>query len=82
MQLLRERDQRPMTTPSFRADEFHKAARSEPKRNCVCVARRAGVVELRDDKRAFGGPGDVRLRFTDAGFDAFLTEVRSGQLTT
>lgn len=69
-----------MMTPWFRTDEFRKATRSNPDKNCVCVARRSGVVELRDDKQVFGGPGDVRLRFTDAEFDAFLAGVQTGQL--
>jgi hypothetical protein len=69
-----------MMTSPFRAEEFRKAARSNPTKDCVQVARRTGVVELRDDKQRFGEPGDVRLRFTAAEFDAFLAGVCSGEL--
>jgi Domain of unknown function (DUF397) len=69
-----------MMTPSFGADEFRKATRSNPTKDCVQIARRAGVVEVRDDKQQFGAPGDVRLRFTAAEFDAFLAGVQSGEL--
>ncbi|WP_210435098.1 hypothetical protein [Saccharopolyspora sp. ASAGF58] len=53
------------TTPPLSAEgEFRKAARSQPDLSCVCVARRDGWVELRDDKTVFGGPDDHRLVFT------------------
>lgn len=67
-----------MTPPTFAEDEFFKAAASLPDRECVCVARRDGWVELRDDKTTFGAPNDLRLRFTEDQFDTFLAGVRAG----
>jgi hypothetical protein len=64
------------TRPTFDEHEFRKAKISDPDRNCVRVARRDGWVELRDDKTAFGAPGDHRLRFTDEQFDAYQAGVR------
>ncbi|SFS65233.1 DUF397 domain-containing protein [Saccharopolyspora flava] len=66
------------TLPTFAENDFHKASASLPDRECVCVARRDGWVELRDDKTTFGAPDDLRLRFTEDEFDAFLVGVRSG----
>jgi hypothetical protein len=69
-----------MTTspPRFADHEFRKAARSEPKKNCVRVARRDGWVEMRDDK-LLGTPAyEVRaLRFTEEEFDAYLASIRA-----
>ena len=68
-----------ITSPAFAEREFRKASASNPNRECVRVARRDGRVELRDDKTAFGEPDDVRLVFTEAQFDEFLTGTRSGR---
>lgn len=69
-----------MTTsrPVFAEHEFRKAARSNPDRECVRVARGGGRVELRDDKVTFGAADDHRLVFTEAQFDAFLAGARAG----
>lgn len=66
------------TPPAFAERDFHKASASHANQECVRVARRGGWVELRDDKTAFGAPGDLRLVFTETQFDAFLSGVRSG----
>lgn len=66
------------TPPLFAEGEFRKAARSQPDLSCVCVARRDGWVELRDDKAVFGAPDDHRLVFTAEEFDAFLAGAREG----
>lgn len=62
----------------FAEEEFRKAAASNPTENCVRVARRGDWVELRDDKTAFGAPGDHRIVLTGEEFDRFQTGVRSG----
>ncbi|WP_223838277.1 hypothetical protein [Saccharopolyspora pogona] len=51
------------TAPSlaFAEIDFRKAGKSVPDKDCVCVARRDGWVELRDDKTVFGAPDDHRL---------------------
>lgn len=67
------------STLPFHQSDFRKASASNPDRECVRVARRDGWVEVRDDKTSFDGPKDVRLRFTEAQFDAFLAGMRSGQ---
>ncbi|WXK00933.1 DUF397 domain-containing protein [Saccharopolyspora sp. ID03-671] len=51
-----------------------------PDKECVRVARRDGWVELRDDKKPFGATDDLRIRFTEEQFDAFLVGVRSGDV--
>lgn len=66
------------TLPLHESD-FRKASASHPDRECVRVARRDGRVELRDDKTAFGAPDDIRLVFTEAQFDEFLTGTRNGR---
>ncbi|WP_243794829.1 DUF397 domain-containing protein [Saccharopolyspora gloriosae] len=65
--------------PAFTEPDFRKASASQPNKECVCVARKDGWVELRDDKAAFGAADDLRLVFTEAEFDAFLAGVRSGR---
>lgn len=67
--------------PTFGVDEFRKASKSEPHRECVCVARRDGWVEIRDDKTDFGSPADHRLRLTDSEFDTALARIRAGEST-
>ncbi|QWF78680.1 DUF397 domain-containing protein [Amycolatopsis sp. CA-230715] len=71
-----------MTTspPRFADHEFRKAARSEPKQNCVRVARRDGWVEVRDDKLQ-GRPeyATRALRLTEADFDDYQMAVREGR---
>lgn len=67
------------TLPAFAEHDFRKASASHPRRECVCVARRHGWVEIRDDKTVFGSPDDQRLVFTAAQFDAFQAGVRSGE---
>ena len=64
--------------PAFTPGEFRKASASRPDKECVCVARRDGWVELRDDKKEFDAPDDHRLLFTDEQFDTFLASVRAG----
>jgi hypothetical protein len=59
--------------PTFRQADFRKSGLSDPDRDCVEVARRAGWVQLRDSKTAFGGPGDGRLTVPAARFAAFRT---------
>jgi hypothetical protein len=63
----------------FAEEDFRKATASNPDMNCVRVARRADWVELRDDKTAFGAPGDHRIVLTSAEFDRFQAGVRSGR---
>lgn len=63
--------------PTFGEHEFRKATMSDPDKECVRVARRAGWVEIRDDKKTFGAPDDHRLVFTAEQFDGFLAGVRS-----
>ncbi|MBB5154938.1 DUF397 domain-containing protein [Saccharopolyspora phatthalungensis] len=68
------------TSPVFAEHEFRKASRSDPKKQCVEVARRDGWVEMRDDK--LKGTADYvtrALRFTEAEFDAFLVAAREGR---
>lgn len=65
--------------PAFDEPDFRKASASQPNKECVCVARKDGRVELRDDKTTFGAADDVRLVFTEDRFDAFLAGVRSGR---
>ncbi|MDI2032293.1 DUF397 domain-containing protein [Saccharopolyspora sp. TS4A08] len=68
------------TLPTFAQDDFHKATASHADKECVRVARRDGWVELRDDKKSFGATDDLRIRFTEEQFDAFLVGVRSGNV--
>jgi hypothetical protein len=65
-------------SPHFAEKDFRKATASNPTENCVRVARRAGWVELRDDKTAFGAPDDHRIVLTSAEFDRFQAGIRSG----
>ncbi|GAB3494771.1 DUF397 domain-containing protein [Amycolatopsis cihanbeyliensis] len=66
-------------SPRFAERDFRKATRSDPDKNCVCVARRDGWVELRDSKTAFGAADDHRLVFTAEEFDAYLAGARAGE---
>ena len=66
------------SAPRFAEEEFRKAMASHPTTDCVRVARRAGWVELRDDKIAFGAPDDHRIVLTSAEFDRFQAGIRSG----
>lgn len=71
-----------MTT--FAPEDFTKAKRSADTAdvsNCVRIARRGDIVELRDDKVEFGSPADHRLHFTSAEFDAFQNALRAGETT-
>ncbi|MCK2239735.1 MULTISPECIES: DUF397 domain-containing protein [unclassified Crossiella] len=70
-----------MTTgpAAFAEDEFMKAKRSDPKKECVEVARRDGWVEVRNSRMTWRAKDDHRLRFTATEFDAFLEGVRCGQ---
>jgi hypothetical protein len=63
----------------FAEEDFRKATASNPDMNCVRVARRADWVELRDDKTAFGIPGDHRIVLTSAEFDEFQAGIRAGR---
>lgn len=69
------------TTPAFTEADFRKSSASHPDKECVRVARRAGRVEIRDDKTAFGSPADHRLVLTETEFDTFLAATRAGQTT-
>ncbi|WP_346264273.1 hypothetical protein [Saccharopolyspora spinosa] len=51
--------------------EFRKASMSRPDKDCVCVARRDGWVELCDAKAVFGVSEDHWLVFAAEEFDAF-----------
>jgi len=63
----------------FAPEEFVKAGRSSPDKDCVEVARRDGWVELRDDKLKDTLYYDrVALRLTEAHFDAFQAALRAG----
>jgi len=62
--------------PNFRRAEFRKSSFSDPQQDCVEVAQRAGWVQVRDSKTAFGGPRDGRLGFSGARFREFLVTVR------
>jgi hypothetical protein len=64
--------------PHFAETDFKKAAASNPRQECVRVARRDGWAELRDDKAAFGGPDDHRIALTSTEFDAFQDGLRAG----
>ena len=64
--------------PTFTEGEFRKASRSEPDKQCVHVARRAGWVEVRDTKKVFGAADDHRLVFTAEQFDGFQAGIRTG----
>jgi uncharacterized protein DUF397 len=66
-------------SPHFAEEDFRKAAASNPTTNCVRVARRAGRVELRDDKATFGASDDHRIVLTSAEFDRFQAGIRSGR---
>lgn len=66
-------------SPHFAEQDFRKATASQPTENCVRVARRAGQVELRDDKTTFGSPEDHRIVLSGAEFDRFQAGVRSGK---
>lgn len=68
------------TSPSrFAEHEFRKATRSEPKQDCVRVARRDGWVEMRDDKLKGTPAYETQvLRFTEDEFDAYLASIRAG----
>jgi hypothetical protein len=65
--------------PTFTKGEFRKASRSEPDKQCVQVARRAGWVEIRDSKKVFGAADDHRLVFTAEQFDGYQAGVRAGE---
>ncbi|MCO1575849.1 DUF397 domain-containing protein [Crossiella sp. SN42] len=65
---------------AFAEDEFVKAIRSEPEKNCVQVARRDGWVEVRNSRMKWRAADDHRLRFTASQFDAYLNGVRCGQV--
>lgn len=71
------------TPPVFTDEEFRKASRSSPNQNCVTIARRDGVVEVRDDKLK-GTPYYERLalRLPEAEFDRFQAAVREGENLT
>jgi hypothetical protein len=66
-------------SPRFAEKDFRKATASNPNLDCVRVARRAGWVELRDDKTAFGAPDDHRIVLTSAEFDRFQAGIRAGR---
>lgn len=68
--------------PVFTRSEFRKANRSNADDQCVCVARRDGWVELRDDKTTFGATDDHRLVFTAEEFDTYLTAERQDSPAT
>lgn len=65
------------TLSPFTEDDFRKASRSEPQRDCVHVARRDGVTQFRDSKIGFGAVDDGRLTVSTEQFSAFVRAVRS-----
>lgn len=65
--------------PTFTEADFRKSSRSEPDRDCVLVARRAGWVEMRDSKIAFGAANDRHLVLTELEGSALLRAVQAGQ---
>jgi Domain of unknown function (DUF397) len=65
--------------PTFTEGEFRKASRSEPDKQCVHVARRAGWVEVRDTKKVFDAADDHRLVFTAEQFDDVQAAIRAGR---
>lgn len=65
---------------TFAETDFRKATASQPDKDCVRVARRDNLVELRDDKTEFGAADDHRLILSAEQFDAFQTAARTGLL--
>jgi hypothetical protein len=66
-----------MPLPLFGQHEFRKARMSDPHKDCVCVARRDGWVEIRDDKTEFDSADDHRLCFTEPQFDTYLAAIKT-----
>lgn len=64
------------TTHHFAEHNFRKSGRSEPDKNCVQLARRDGVAQLRDSKAGFGAVNDGRLTVSTEQFDAFARALR------
>lgn len=65
------------TLSPFSEDDFRKASHSEPDRNCVHVACRDGVAQLRDSKTGFDAADDGRLTVSSEQFSAFARALRS-----
>ncbi|WP_439659368.1 DUF397 domain-containing protein [Lentzea sp. HUAS TT2] len=50
-------------------------------KDCVQIARRDSIAEVRDTKKSFGAPDDHRLSFNAAQFDDFLARLARGDLS-
>lgn len=61
----------------FTAQDFRKSSFSDPDRNCVEVAQRTDLAQLRDSKTAFGADDDGRLTLDPVGFGALLRSMRA-----
>lgn len=59
----------------FTRGQFRKSKFSNPNANCVEVAQRPGLVEVRDSKTGFGSAADARLRMSPTTFTTFLVVV-------
>lgn len=51
---------------------FRKSSFSDPHANCVEIARRPEIVEVRDSKVEFGSAADVRIKLHPKAFSAFI----------
>lgn len=51
---------------------FRKSSFSDPHANCVEIARRPEIVEVRDSKVEFGSASDVRIKLHPKAFSAFI----------
>lgn len=69
------------SAPTFEEADFRKSSRSVPDKDCVHIARRDGMVEVRDTKKVFGASDDHRLSFTAEQFDDFLARLARGELS-
>ena len=64
------------TLSPFSKDDFRKVSCSEPQRNCVHVARRGDVAQVRDSKTGFDAADDGRLTVSGEQFTAFVRTLR------
>ena len=59
----------------FRDKDFFKSSFSKPRHKCVEVARKDGVIAVRDSK----DPHGAILKFTESEWNAFLAGAKSGE---